>query len=189
VIDTLQPLLRRILAIGILCVLPLLTWLAVAEPLIALVVDRQTEIAAASERLERLRTTISRIPELERRAAADRQRLDDAGGIWSGTSEAAIATSMQDQIREAISSSVGIIKSTSQVRGADVDALQTIRIRFSVEGTLDTVLKTLEVIETARPAMFVDNMTIAAPAITTPDKSPLLSLDFEVIGYTRKPGS
>jgi hypothetical protein len=185
VTGSLLPVLRRALALAILLVVPLLLWIAVVEPLIGLVVDRQAEIGALSERLARLQAAIARIPELERSEAANKQRLETAGGIWTGTSEATIAATMQDRLRQAVSSSKGIVKSTSHMRGADEKNLQTVRVRFSIEGTLDTVQQTLAVIETARPAMFVDSMTIAAPATVTRDKPPLLGLDMEVIGYMR----
>jgi hypothetical protein len=61
-----------------------------------------------------------------------------------------------------------------------------VRVRFSVEGTLETVRRTLAAIETSKPVMFVDSMTIMAPATFPPDKPPLLSLDLEVVGYMSK---
>jgi hypothetical protein len=184
-IGSLLPVLRRVAALAILLALPLLAWIAVAEPLISVVADRQAEIDALSDRLSRLQAAIARIPELERSQAANKQRLEAAGGIWSENSEAAIAAIMQDRLRQAVSSSNGVVRSTSHLPGADDKDLHTVRIRFSVEGTLDTVQQTLAIIETARPAMFVDSLTIAAPAIFTSDKPPLLGLDIEVIGYMR----
>lgn len=183
----LLPLLRRALALAILVALPLMIWVAAVQPLINLVADRQREITDLSDRLARLKAAIARIPELKRSEAAAQQRLQAAGGIWTGTSEAALAAEMQNRLREAVSATKGVVKSTSQLRGADEQGLQTARIRFTVEGTLDTVQRTLSVIETARPVMFVDSLTIVAPATFPPDKPPQLGLDMEVVGYMRKP--
>jgi general secretion pathway protein M len=177
--------LRRALAVLILLAVPFVVWLAVADPLIGMVAERQSEIITQTERLARLKATIARIPELRRSEAESNQRLEAAGGIWTGTSEAALAATMQDRLRQAVSSSDGVVKSSSHLRGADENGLQTVRIRFSIEGTLATIEQTLAVIETSRPVMFVDNMTIAAPASFPVDKPPLLGLDVEVIGYLR----
>lgn len=184
-IDDLLPALRRALAIAILLALPLLVWVAVARPLIGVVVDRQAEIDALSDRLARLRAAIRRIPTLEANEAANKQRLEDAGGIWTDTNEAAIAATVQDRLRQAVGGSDGVVKSTSHLRGSDDKDLQTVRIRFSIEGTLDTVQHTLAAIELAKPAMFVDSMTIAAPATFSTAKPPLLGLDIEVVGFMR----
>jgi hypothetical protein len=185
VIDDLMPALRRILAIVILLMIPLLVWVVVARPLIGVVSDRRSEIDALSDRLVRLRAAIHRIPTLKANEAANQQLLESAGGIWTDTNEAAIAASVQDQLRRAVASSNGVVKSTSHLRGSDEKDLHTVRIRFTIEGTLDTVQQTLAAIDSARPAMFVDSMTIAAPASFTPTKPPLLGLDIEVIGYMR----
>ncbi len=178
-------LLRRLLAVAILLLLPVVVWVAVAQPLIGVVVDRQAQIDTLSERLIRLRAAIRRIPALELNETAARARLEAAGGIWTETNEASMAAIMQDRLRQAVSSSNGIVKSTSHLRGGTEKDLQVVRIRFNIEGTLDTVQQTLAAIAAARPAMFVDTMTVAAPASFTPDKPPLLGLDIEVIGYLR----
>jgi hypothetical protein len=181
--EPLLKVLRRALAVAILLFLPLLLWGVAADPLIRMVTDRQDEIVTLSERLARLKATIARIPALRRNVTDSTQRMEAAGGVWTGTSEAALAATLQDRLRQAVSSSEGVVKSTSHVRGADEGGLQTVRIRFSIEGTLDTVLQTLTVIENSRPVIFVDSMTIVAPATFSAEKPPLLGLDLEVTGY------
>jgi len=183
--EDMQRLLLRVLAVAILLALPLIGWVAVARPLIGVVVERQSEIDLLSERLARLQAAIRRIPTLQKSDATNKQRLDAAGGIWTESSEAAIAATMQDRLRSAVSSTNGVVKSTSHLRGSDENGLQTVRIRFTVEGTLDTVQRTLAAIQTSRPAMFVDNMTITAPGTIRADKAPVLGLDLEVMGYVR----
>jgi Type II secretion system (T2SS), protein M subtype b len=60
-----------------------------------------------------------------------------------------------------------------------------VRVRFSIEGTLETVERTLYAVQTSKPAMFVDSMTIAAPNSVSRDRAPRLGLDIEVVGYIR----
>jgi hypothetical protein len=183
---SLTPALGRALALAILLGLLLLAWFAIVSPLIGMATDRQSDIETLQERLATLRATIARIPELERRGLAAKAKLDAAGGIWIGASDAAIAASIQDQLRQAITNGNGIVKSTSYL-GATVDKdLQTVRIRLSVDGTLDTLQQTLAAVETARPPMFVESMTVAGPAQFTADKPPILALDFEISALMRK---
>ena len=182
---SLSPPLGRALAVAILLLLPLLAWVAVAQPMIAFVATRQSEIDNLSDRLARLQAAIRRIPVLEQNELVNKQRLEAAGGIWTNTSEAVIASIMQDRLRQAVAGGKGVVKSASHTRGQDEKDLQTVRIRFNVEGTLDTVQQALALIDATRPAIFVDNMTIAAPATFTRDKPPILTLDVEVVAYMR----
>jgi hypothetical protein len=184
---SLTPAVSRTLAIAVLFGLLLLGWFAVASPLIGMVWDRQSEIETLQRRLASLKATIARIPELERRGVAAKAALEAAGSIWVGASDAAIASTLQDQLRQAVAKSNGTVKSSSYLGGVAADKdLQTIRIRLSADGSLETLQQTLAAVQTARPPMFVDTMTIAAPAQFTTDKPPILALDFEISAFMRK---
>jgi hypothetical protein len=183
---SLRPAFSRALALAVLLGLLLLAWLAIVSPLIGMATDRQSDIATLQERLASLRATIARIPELERRGLAAKAKLDAAGGMWIGASDAAIAASIQDQLRQAVTNSDGIVKSTSYLGAIADKDLQTIRIRLSADGTLDTLQQTLAAVETARPPMLVESMTVAGPAQFTADKPPILGLDFEISALMRK---
>jgi hypothetical protein len=182
----LTPALGRALALAILLGLLLLVWFAMVSPLIDMATERLSDIETLQERRANLRATIARIPELERRGLAAKAKLDGAGGIWIGAGDAPIAASIQDQLRQAVTNGDGIVKSTSYL-GATVDKdLQTIRIRLSAEGTLDTLQQTLAAVEIARPPMFVESLTVAGPAQFTTEKAPILALDFEISALMRK---
>jgi general secretion pathway protein M len=184
---SLTPAVSRTLALAVLVGLFLLGWFAVASPLIGMVSDRQSDIDTLQKRAATLRATIARIPELERRGRTAKEALDAAGSIWVGTSDAAMAATLQDQLRQVVTSSAGVVKSTSYLGAVTAEKeLQTIRIRLSADGTLDTLQHTLAAVETARPPMFVENMVIVAPAQFTTDKPPILALDFEISAFMRK---
>lgn len=180
------PALSRTLAVAVLFGLLALAWFAIVSPLISMATDRQGDIETLQERLASLHATIARIPELERRGLAAKAKLDAAGGIWIGASDAAIAASIQDQLRQVITNGRGIVKSTSYLGAIADKDLQTIRIRVSVDGTLDTLQQTLAAVETARPPMSVESMTVAGPAQFVADKPPILALDFEISALMRK---
>ncbi|MEJ0019968.1 MAG: type II secretion system protein GspM [Acetobacteraceae bacterium] len=100
---SLVPLMHRLAALGILFLLLLLAWFVLVAPVIGMIEERYAEIETLSDRLASLRATMRRIPELERREAALKAQLEDRGGVWTGPSDALIATAMQDRIREAAS--------------------------------------------------------------------------------------
>jgi Type II secretion system (T2SS), protein M subtype b len=163
----------------------LAVWMIVASPFIAMVTDRQRDIATLSDRLATLRVAISRIPALEQRDASLDARLDAGGRVWPDASDAATAALMQDRLGQAIRREGGLVRTASTIQGKDEGGLHSVRVRFSIEGTLDTVERTLLAVQTAKPAMFVDSMTIVAPASMPRDRAPRLSLDIEVVGYVR----
>jgi len=176
---------RRVLAVSIAVLLVFGVWAAVARPLIAMVTDRQHDIATLTERLATLRRAIARIPSLEQQDASLDARLDAGGRVWPDASDAATAALMQDRLGQAIRREGGVVRSASTIQGKDEGGLHSVRVRFSIEGTLETVERTLYAVQTAKPAMFVDSMTITAPSSVSRDRAPRLGLDVEVVGYIR----
>jgi hypothetical protein len=184
------PSIRSVLALSILLCLILLGWGLVVSPLIEMPRDRQAGIAALADELDRLRTIAALRPELARRAASLQAQFAAEGGLWAGASTAAIAARVQDRLRQVVSSSGGRVKSTSEAKEGTASTFRQVTIRFSIEGTLDTVQKTFAAIEASRPALFVDGLTIVAPMnAMARDKPPTLNLDLDVTGYMAAPRS
>jgi len=176
---------RRTAALTILLLLILLFWLVLVRPLIAMATERQRDIVVLSDRLATLRTAIARIPALQQQDASLDARLDAGGGVWPDASDAAVAAQMQDRLLQVVRRGGGVVKTTSTMQGTDAGGLHAVRVRFSIEGTLDTLEQTLLTVQTSKPAMFVDSMTIVSPMTIPRDKAPRLSLDIEVIGYLK----
>jgi len=177
----------RALALLLVVALPVILWLGIVTPLVGAVTDRQEEIATLSDRVMRLQAMIARIPDLKRRDHDLQDRLEAEGGIWVAASEAVVSARMEEILRKTVNAGRGVVKSSSQLRGAQEQGFIIVRVRFSIDGTLETLEKTLAAIDDARPSMFVDSFTIVAPAtMPPPDRPPVLSLDVEVMGYMRK---
>jgi hypothetical protein len=186
---TLSPLLRRILALGILAVVVVLAWSLAVWPLLELSLDRRADIDALAAQAGHFEAMIARKPALERKAHALRQDVSAAGGFWNGPSGAAVAAVIQDRLREAVTAGGGRVKSTSFDREANERGFRKIVVQFSIEGTLDTLQKTLAAVERRTPALFVDGFTVeAAETGTAPDRAPVLDFDLSVAGYMRGSG-
>jgi Type II secretion system (T2SS), protein M subtype b len=185
-----SPTMRRVVSLAVLLTLIALFWLAAMRPLIGLAWDRQGDIAELSDQILHLEALTDRQPGLQRRALSGRTQLASIGGFWNGSSAAAIAAAVQDRVREAVIAGGGQVTSTSEAHEAAEYGFRKITVHFSIEGTLDTMVKTLAAIETARPALFADNFTVATQENTTERTGPpILDLDLDVSGYSAMPRS
>lgn len=196
-----MPALRRAAALAILLLLPVAVWIVVADPVIGLARDRIDDIAALAQRRADLDLILSRRPDLRREEAALRVRLAEEGGFWAGASAPAIAAAVQDRLRQVVTAHGGLLKTAAEIRsaatlgaelgadrGADPGAgparAAAIRTRFRIEGTLETIRATLAAIETSRPALFVDGLTITGQdGDGTVEKPPMLALDLDVTAF------
>jgi hypothetical protein len=185
-----SPTMRRAVALAILSGLIVLFWLAAMQPLIGLARDRSGDIAKLSEQIAHLEALAARQPGLQRRALSGRTQLAAVGGFWNGASAAGVAAAVQDRLREAVLAGGGQVTSTSEAHEAAEYGFRKITVHFSIEGTLDTMVKTLAAIETARPALFAENFTVSTQENATEHKGPpTLDLDLDVSGYSAAPGS
>jgi hypothetical protein len=186
---TLAPLPRRISAIGILAIIGILAWLLLVWPLLEMSLDRRADIDALAAQAGHLQAMIARKPALERKIQVLRQEIPAAGGFWNGPSGAAVAAVIQDRLREAVTAGGGRVKSTSFDREANERGFRKIVVQFSIEGTLDTLQKTLAAVESKTPALFVDALMVeAAESQGVRDRAPVLDFDLGVAGYMRGPG-
>ncbi|MGH7113303.1 MAG: type II secretion system protein GspM [Stellaceae bacterium] len=186
----LSPAMRRALALAILLILIVLVWAAAIRPLIRLSTERRADIAELSERLAHFEMIIARRPELQRRAHAREARFAAAGGLWRGASASAIGAAVQDKLGKAAGAGGGRVDSSSEAHETVEHGFRKVTVHFSIEGSLDTVTRTLAAIETARPALFADRLTIAAPDnATAAGGRAILHFELDVSGYLAEPRS
>jgi hypothetical protein len=187
---TLSPSVRRGLALAILLGLFALVWSAVVQPLFGLSLNRRTDIALLDERVGNLEAVAAREAELRRRVGDGRRQLAAKGGLWAGAGAAAIAASVADRLRAAVAAGGGRVTSTSEAREATELGFRKITVHCTIEGSLDTMVKTLTAVETAEPALFVDNLVVVAREIEGERKGPpVLDIDLDVTGYSAQRGS
>jgi general secretion pathway protein M len=185
-----SPTTRRTLAVTILLTLIVLVWSTAVQPLIALVMNRQAAIASLADQVAGLEAVVGREPELQQRLRDGQRRLAVSGGLWAGSGAATIAAGVEDRLRAAVAAGGGQVTSTSEAHEAFEHGFRKITVHCTIEGTLDTMIKTLTAIETARPALFADNLTAAVQEAATGQKGPpILDIDLDVAGYSARPGS
>jgi general secretion pathway protein M len=101
-----------------------------------------------------------------------------------------IAAGVEDRLRAAVAAGGGRVISTSEAREAVELGFRKVTVHCAIEGSLDTMIKTLAAIETARPALFADNLTVAVREEGAARKGPpMLDIDIDVSGYSGRQGS
>src|SRR5204862_5446274 len=118
----------------------------VVSPLIDFSHSRETDIAALTDELARLESIRTRQKELAVRADQLKAELAAEGGFWTGPSPAAVAAKVQDRLREAVGGSGGRMNSASELRQISERGFLKLTLRFSIQGTLDTVQQSLAAI-------------------------------------------
>lgn len=172
---------NRGLALLLLAGVIVLAWMVVITPVAGLATDRVAEIDALMERRAALTLVAERRPALEAQASALATRLREEGGFWTGGSATAIAATVQDRLRKVVTEHAGRVRTTSELRTAADQAERNVRVRFRIEGTIETIERTLAAIEASRPMLFVDAMTLVGhDGDGTPERAPVLTLDLDV---------
>jgi len=175
---------RRALALTILLFVLWAAWSFVVSPAAQLSLGREADITLLVEELQHLRSVAAHRPDLERRSRALTARLASLEGYWTGPSDEAIAVSVQNLVRQAVSAGGGQITSTSDI-GKSVDhGSPSLTIRFQVSGTLETLQRTLTAIAAATPALFVGSLEVSASgAAVASSQPPVLTIDVDVTAY------
>jgi hypothetical protein len=186
----LSPALRRALALLLLLTVIALVWSAAVRPLLALALDRRAEIEALSARVAGFEAVAARRPPLQQRLRDGGRRLAAAGGFWTGAGAAAIAAGVEDRLRAAVAAGGGRVISISEAREAVELGFRKVTVHCAIEGGLDTMIKTLAAIETARPALFADTLTVAVREEGAGRQGPpMLDIDIDISGYSGRQGS
>lgn len=189
-IDNLSRPVRRLLALAILVAIPLLAWLLVVAPLVGMVSARQQAIADGSDRLQRLEAIAARIPALQEMDRLLNDRLTGEGDIWVERSDTVVSAKMESLVRSLVEQNGGTLASSSPLPSRTEQGFVLVQVRFKMSGPLDMVLKTLEGIEQAKPALMVTGFQIEVPANAGPaTQPPQFNLDLDVLGYLRQEGS
>lgn len=180
----------RALAVLLLLAVVVSAWIVVIAPVAGLATDRLGEIETLVERRVNLTLIAERRATLETQAENLAKRIREEGGYWTGGSATAIAAAVQDRLRQAVTTHGGRVRTTSELRSTGEQTVQTVNVRFRIEGTIETIERTLVAIEGARPMLFVDAMTLVGhDGDGTTETPPVLMLDLDVSAYRATPGS
>lgn len=184
----LSPRVSRILALGILVFVVIVTIIGVVQPLFG--AYRNSVISA-----EKLRTAIDHIRNnrantaaLEAEIAQLRSHEQTAPGFLRSTNPALAAVELQEHLKGVVTSVDGELLSTQILPPRKEANTQCITLRGEMIADIDELHKAIYALESGSPMLFLDNIEISPRPISGPNGTTIessLDIRFDLYGYTR----
>lgn len=150
---------QRLAAVGLLVAALALLW-AAAVPIVDAFDAQRQRLAHAEDTLARFRQVAAQRPALERRLVEAKARLDGRNAYLRGGDKAVAGAALQTTIRETVRAHGGEVSSTQTLPGEIADGFRRVAVESRMSVTLDGLRAILHALETARPHLFVDDLTI-----------------------------
>ena len=170
------------LAVGIALLMATLIYLIVISPILQLYESGGDRLQARRDMVDRLRVSERALPTLRVEAAKLRDPSNNGAVLLVGSSPTVAAAQLQTRLKELVESSGAHLASSEILSPEPQDGYQKIGLHVSFSGDLTLLTAVLRGIETARPAMFVDNVEIRGGA-DPGEASPTLAIAFDVYGF------
>ena len=187
-----NPILSRTLAILLLAVVVASVWILLIAP----VIDKRAAYKAEIEGAKRLIIAFEKRREniglLEREISALRNDRTSQAAYFTARNATLAAAKLQSKIKTLTQAS-GATLTSSQVLTADDDKseLQRIIVRVHMVGTIEAVRSIFHTLESGKPNVFLDNVTVSANAsrrtlrrqVNEQDTTGLLTVRYEAYGF------
>lgn len=163
----------------------------VAVPLWWLNQRYDSALEDASSRLERYSKIVGMREDLQKKSA-DMQALAAARHFLKGTSPALAAAELQELAKTSIESNGGKINSVQILAHKDDGSYRQISVTLQLAAPQGALKGLLYALESARPYLFIDNLSIRAPMVfvvrntNTPSSEPDLLIQFDLTAYALK---
>lgn len=176
-------------ALAILALLVLVVIAAVALPLRLLNLRYDAAVDDAATRLTRYSRVVGMRDGLQAKAAQVKV-LEASRHFLKSASPTLAAAELQELVKTIMDENGGKLNSFSPLAYKDDGAYRQITVALQLNAPLSAIKATLYALESARPYLFVDNLSIRAPfnVGTRVDASsePELNVQFNVTGYAMK---
>lgn len=125
----------------------------------------QDNLEQVHNRLQRYNAMLATQPKLESELQAVRKNNAVESYYLDSATPTLAATRLQQQARQAIEGNGGNVVSTQILPVVSEDDFSKVAIRIQMTGDTEAVQKTLHILESARPLLFVDNVQVRARTI------------------------
>lgn len=159
-----SPQVSRFAAVGLLVVLILTLFFYGIMPLVQAYKSNADEVAVLEKRLVTLRSMLAN------KALVDNalQRLDSmntAGDVFLKGNKAAIASAnLREFVNDVVKESGGVLVSTQDYQTQSLDIANAVGLRLQFNGEINNLSNLLYKLESARPLIFIDKMTVTSSA-------------------------
>jgi general secretion pathway protein M len=128
-------------------------------------------------RIETMLTQVKRWPSMD-------------GYYLSGATTAVAAAELEQQLKKVVAARKGTIVSTQVLTRAEENGLQNVVIQVRLRASLPGLLQILHNLETGKPSLFVNNLSVAARTVsarnnTASSMARELDVRFDLTGYLK----
>ncbi len=150
----------KALALGILLLLGLGLYVALAAPLLSLFQAREARLDEMRGLIRRLERGAAEAPALERELTALRAKGDISSLTLVAASDAVAAAGLQSTLSALAEAKGSRLASTEYLATQAEGQFRRVGVRVALTGDLAILTAMLAGIETARPPLFIDNLEI-----------------------------
>jgi hypothetical protein len=168
-----------------LALLGVLLW-GVARGLAALLPAGAGDQAEDAALVARLSAMAQRRPGLEQQAQALEAALAAPRLLWSGSPAFATAA-MQARVREAMATSGGLLRSTTEAPPEAEKGLLRIGLRVEANATMAALVDVLQRLGASAPMILVEGLTVTVQPVGEPAGPPVFTIRADLAGYLRAP--
>lgn len=162
-------------------------WVGIAAPLAGWYSARAGLLAAERQEIARGDALQKDLPALRAAAAAAAKQADANGILLDGGSDAIAGANLQVELQGLAAQNGTSLDSIAMVPAQQAGALRRIGAQVSVTATWPVLIALLGAIDTARPRMIVDQLTVTSPGPTDPTQDAPLQAGFSVAGFRTGP--
>ena len=184
-----HPWLRPVLFLGVNALVVALITFGLVLPVRDLLADRDAQIVHQRETLVRWKAIAAQHTTVTELAS---QIGGDEGEFLSGKNEGVIQAELQARLKAMVEKAGARLRSVRGVQPQMDGPIRYIGARLELQGTLPSIYRAVQAVETAKPYLFVSNAMMrpapsAGPAGTSHE--PTLNVQLEIIGATRAEGT
>ena len=153
----------QVLAVALVVFVICVVWFAVISPLVGWYAQRARFLISRQQTAAHMEAIVASLPGLKR-AAANKRTGAVVEVLLPGNSDALAAAALQQRVQGLATAASAALSSVEVVPATKVGRYQQIGLRISMEAPYSSLIRLLTMIEQGPPRMFVDDLTIRAPA-------------------------
>jgi general secretion pathway protein M len=159
----------------------------------------EAEIESLDDRMVRYHRLLQTLPGLQAELAQVKNNKDAEDFYFDAKTPAIAGAELQREVQKMVTAAGGRVTSTQLLPSPADEQPPKVSVRTQIQGTTDVLLDVLYEIEKARPFLFVDKLSVRAPAqrrattrnprirrhrsIRRPPQQRLLTVRLDVFGY------
>jgi general secretion pathway protein M len=188
-IESLNNLQRRWLALGLLLAIILVLIATMIWPLIDQSRQNKHKIEDLTMRLQRYKQVAAGKKQVIEKLNSSKDALNDNNQFFKSKSYALASADLQQLVKDAIKNSGGQVTSTQVIPETNEGQFARVAIRVQLSATTVALKKILYIVESSRPILIVDNLRIRSSRgiydrqLRKRVETDVLTITLEVAGY------